>query len=531
MKTSLSVAVLVACAAGTATAQGPFGQPPSGFIVENPVLRRIWSLGMDSSQASRFAQVLLDSIGPRLTASPGIEAGQDWLVRTYEQLGISARKDRYGTWRGWRRGRSHLDLLQPRVRSLEAMILAWSPGTNGQTVRGQVVTLPTGDSAAFSSWLGTVSGKVVLVSNPQPTCRPDNSWTEHGTQQTVDRMRAARTAGNQSWVQRLQSLGVGGPGGASRLVARLEQAGAIGVLQSNWSNGWGVQKIFGTSAQRVPVFDVSCEDYGLLWRLAEHNQGPVVDLMAESEFLGEVPVFNVLGEIRGRELPNEYVMLSAHFDTWDGSSGATDNGTGTVIMMEAMRLLRAAYPAPRRTILVGHWSGEEQGLNGSRAFAAENPGVVEGLQALFNQDNGTGRVQNISAAGLVGAVPYLARWLSQVPADITRNITFGFTGSPSGGGSDNASFICSGAPGFSLGSGSWDYGTYTWHTNRDTYDKISWEDVKNNAVLTAMLVYLASEERERVPRDRRSVMAPQGPGQTPSQWPSCQPGQRSTPAN
>jgi len=237
---------------------------------------------------------------------------------------------------------------------------------------------------------------------------------------------------------------------------------------------------------------------------------------------------HVIGEIRGRELPNEYVMMSAHFDSWDGSSGATDNGTGTIVMLEAMRLLRAAYPNPRRTILVGHWSGEEQGLNGSRAFAAENPRIVEGLQALFNQDNGTGRIVNVSAAGLVGATPLLARWLGQVPVDLTRDIRFGFTGSPAGGGSDNASFICSGAPGFGLGSGSWDYGAYTWHTNRDTYDKISWDDIRNNATLTAMLVYLASEDRERVPRERRSVL-PNTPAGTPGQWPSCQPGQRATP--
>jgi len=530
MRAMATAALLVATTAAGASAQG-FGQGPSGFIVENPVLRRIWALGMDSSQASRFAQVLLDSVGPRLTASPGMESGQDWLVQTYQRMGITARKERYGTWRGWRRGRSHLDLVQPRVRSLEAMILAWSPGTNGQTVRGEVVGLPSGDSTAFNSWIGSVRGKVVMVSNPQPTCRPESSWQEHATPQTLERMRAARTANNQAWARRLQSLGVSGPGAANRLVARLEEAGAVGILQSNWSNGWGVNKIFSTNAQRVPVYDVSCEDYGLLWRLAENNQGPVVDLMAESEALGEIPVFNVIGEIRGRELPNEYVMLSAHFDSWDGSSGATDNGTGTVVMLEAMRLLREAYPNPRRTILVGHWSGEEQGLNGSRAFAAENPRIVQGLQALFNQDNGTGRVVNMSAAGLVGATPFLAKWLGQIPADLTRHIDFGFTGSPSGGGSDNASFICSGAPGFSLGSGSWDYGTYTWHTNRDTYDKISWDDVKNNAVLTAMLVYLASEERERVPRDRRGVMAPQGQQQQPGQWPTCQPGQRATPQN
>jgi Zn-dependent M28 family amino/carboxypeptidase len=168
------------------------------------------------------------------------------------------------------------------------------------------------------------------------------------------------------------------------------------------------------------------------------------------------------------------------------------------------------------------------GLVGSRAFAADHPEIVQGLQALFNQDNGTGRVINLSSAGLVNASANLARWLSNIPADITRNITFGFPGSPAGGGSDNASFICSGAPAFGLGSEAFDYFNYTWHTNRDTYDKLNWDDLRNNATLTAMLVYLASEDPQRVPRERRDVM--RGPGGGPGIWPACEQPPRATPS-
>ena len=292
-----------------------------------------------------------------------------------------------------------------------------------------------------------------------------------------------------------------------------------GVLTNTWSSGWGVDRIFSAVTERTPVFDVSCEDYGLLYRLAANNQGPVAEITAESQSLGEVPSSNVIAEIRGSELPDEYVLLSAHFDSWDGGSGATDNGTGTITMLEAMRILKAVYPNPRRTILVGHWNAEEMGLVGSRAFAADNPRIVEGLQALFNQDNGTGRIQNLSASGLVNASANMARWLSNLPADITRNVTFGFPGSPAGGGSDNASFICSGSPGFGLGSENFDYFSYTWHTNRDTYDKLDWDDLRNNATMVAMLAYLASEDPQRVPRERRTILPAQG-GQ-PGQWPAC----------
>jgi Zn-dependent M28 family amino/carboxypeptidase len=219
-------------------------------------------------------------------------------------------------------------------------------------------------------------------------------------------------------------------------------------------------------------------------------------------------------------------VLSAHFDSWDGGSGATDNGTGTVTMLEAMRIIAETYPNPKRTIIAGHWSGEEQGLNGSRAWAADHPEVVEGLQALFNQDNGTGRVVNISMQGLPGAAPHFARWLSEIPTDITRHIDLVTPGTPGGGGSDYAAFVCYGAPAFSLSSLSWGYGAYTWHTQRDTFDKLVMDDVMNNATLTAMLTYLASEDPEMVSRERRAVM-PMGRGGEPREWPTCRDGARS----
>ena len=528
----LRVATFLALLTATTAAAQGFGQP-SGFAVDDPVLRRIWAIGNDSSQLEHLAQVLFDSLGPRLTASPGMNAAQNWLAQTYTAWGIPARKEQYGTWRGWRRGATHVDLVAPRVRSLEATALAWSPPTpKGRPVRAPVVILPdVADSAGLVAWLPQAKGKFVLISLPQPTCRPDDSWEKWATQSTADSLKARRTAAQQAWQQRLQRTGYAGTGTVAvvaLLSRRLEAAGVAGIIGSLWSQGWGVQKVFQAYTDRAPVLDVACEDYGLLYRLAENKQGPLIEVTAESQPLGEVPVFNVVGEMKGTQLPNEYVMLSAHFDSWDGGSGATDNGTGTITMLEAMRILKLVYPNPRRTILVGHWSGEEQGLNGSRGFVADHADIVNGLQALFNQDNGTGRIETMSASGFPNAAANLARYLSRVPADITRNIRFSFPGAPSGGGTDHASFVSCGAPGFGLGSGDWDYGRYTWHTNRDTYDKISFDDVKNNAALTAMLVYLASEDTTRMPRERRDVFQPRPNGQ-PGAWPDCQQPQRATP--
>jgi hypothetical protein len=519
----LSLAALVA--------PGPVGAQT--FPTEDPVIRRLWQLGMEESRAGQLAQVLMDSIGPRLTGTPGQRAAHDWAVKMYESWGIPARNEQYGTWTGWRRGITHIDLIAPRVRSLEGMTMAWSGGTGGRPAEGDVVVLPEAMTAqAFQAWLPSVRGKFVAVDFAEPTCRPNSQWEEYGAPasgfggtSSFERLSTARDEARQAWQARVRGTGLS----IGDLRLRLEEAGAAGILHSRWSNDYGVNKIFGTNTRRIPSVDLSCEDYGLVVRLAQNNQGPRLRITAEAEFLADAPTFNTIAEIKGSQLPNEYVLLSAHFDSWDGSSGATDNGTGTITMMEAMRILKVAYPNPRRTILVGHWSGEEQGLNGSRAFAHDHPEIVQGLQALFNQDNGTGRVVNISMQGLTGAGAHFGAWLAKIPQEITGFINLNIPGSPGGGGSDYASFICAGAPAFSLSALNWGYGTYTWHTNRDTYDKIVMDDLRNNATLTAMLTYLASEDPQKVSRERR-VLANPRTGE-PGQWPQCRDGARTPPTN
>jgi Zn-dependent M28 family amino/carboxypeptidase len=267
---------------------------------------------------------------------------------------------------------------------------------------------------------------------------------------------------------------------------------------------------------------LSCEDYGLVYRLTEDGRNPQVRMNLDAQLLGEQPVFNTIATIPGSSKKDEYVMLSAHFDSWDGSSGATDNGTGTLTMMEAMRILKLVYPHPKRTILVGHWSSEEEGLVGSRAFTEDHPEVVQGLQVLLNQDNGTGRIVRASGGGLPDAAAHLQKWIDSLPPVYKEQIDFGGAGLPGGGGSDHASFACYGAPAVELGGLNWDYGNYTWHTNRDTYDKVVFDDLKHNATLAAMLVYLASEDPVFIDRTK-------SPGNWPENWPAnCGDGARRT---
>jgi carboxypeptidase Q len=523
-RTLTFAAALAVCAGATpASAQT--------WAVHDPVMQQIWQHGMVDSHAMRIAQVLTDSIGPRLTGTPQFDAGVDWAVSLLNGWGVDARREQYGTWNGWRRGITHVDLIRPRVRSLEGMMLAWSPGTGGRPVEAQVVAVPAFASPdEFDRWLPSVRGRIVAMDFPQPTCRPLSHYEQFGQTypggggagggqaQPGPRNAAERLVQQRREAQ--QRFSANKPN-ANAMRMRLEEAGAVAILQSNWSNDLGVNKIFSTNTRRTPTVDLSCEDYGLVYRLAANNQGPVIRIVAEAEDRGEVPAYNVIGMMRGSELPDEYVMLSAHFDSWDGGSGATDNGTGSTVMLEAMRILRQVYPNPKRTIVIGLWGGEEHGLHGSRRFVAMHPGIVNNIQALFNQDNGTGRVSNISFQGFTGVGSAFGDWMTRIPQQITSHINILNPGFPGSGGTDHASFVCAGAPAFNLSSNSWNYNTVTWHTNRDTFDKIVEEEIRNNATLTAMLVYLASEHPERLSREQRDM------GNL--SWPQCQPGATQSP--
>jgi carboxypeptidase Q len=486
----------------------------------NTVVDNIIKEASENSQLKQLAHELTDGIGPRLVGTPQMKQAHDWAIAKYKSWGISARNEKWGEWRGWERGVSHIDMVYPRVKTLEGMQLAWSPSTGGKTVTAETVILAdVSDSISFQKWLPSVKGKFVMISMNQPTGRPDYNWQEFATKESFDRMKAERTALSEAWVKRLNNIGLSPVFNARSLALAVEKAGAAGIIASNWSAGFGVNKIFGAHTTKIPTIDLALEDYGLLYRLTESGIKPKISVRADSKELGMVPTFNTLAEIKGTEKPDEYVMLSAHFDSWDGGTGATDNATGTITMLEAMRILKKVYPNPKRTILVGHWGSEEQGLNGSRAFVEDHPEVVKNLQALFNQDNGTGRVVTLTGQGFQHASEYLPRWLAAVPESIRSHIQTSFPGTPATGGSDYASFLAAGAPGFSLSSLGWSYGNYTWHTNRDTYDKIIFDDVQNNAILTAILVYMASEDPQKTPREKSILPVDPRTGK-PGVWPA-----------
>ncbi|MEE2710682.1 MAG: M20/M25/M40 family metallo-hydrolase [Gemmatimonadota bacterium] len=497
---------------GIAVAAPAIGQT---LATEDKILKSIWTEAMENSQLEQLAHELFDVIGPRLVGTPQANKAHDWALEKYKGWGIAAQNEEWGKWRGWERGVTHIDLIEPRVRTLEGTMLAWSPGTGPQGVTAGLIILSDVDSVAFQAWLPQVEGKFVMMSVPPVTGRTDANWEQYALPPSVERMKAARDCLQKNWNDRIRRYGYN----TRTLPVALEEAGAAGVITNRWAAGWGVDRIFSAYTKNIPTVDISIEDYGLLYRLVQFGDNPVLKIVTTARETGEVPTYNTIARLEGTDKADEYVMLSAHFDSWDGASGATDNGTGTLVMMEAIRILKAVYPNPKRTVLVGHWGSEEQGLNGSRAFVKDHPEIVEKLQALFNQDNGTGRVVRMSGSGFIHAGEFLGRWLSQVPQEVTSHIKLTVPGMPSGGGTDHASFVAVGAPGFGIGSLSWDYFRYTWHTNRDTYDKVVFDDLKNNVILAASLIYLASEDPEFFPREKRMLPINQKTGER-REWPT-----------
>ena len=258
---AVRVLSLVALLAG---ALAPAALSAQRLADADPVLQRIWEEGMGNSHFPELSQVLLDQIGPRLTGSPQSERAQEWAVETLRGWGIEARLEQYGTWEGWDRGPSHVDLISPRVRCLEGRILAWSPGTDGRPVEGGIAYLPQIDSPAdWLTFLGTVAGRWVMLSFPEPTCRANEQWDEFAMPGSAERMAAERAAAERRWQQSLASTGSDDTRGRD-LHAQLEEAGAAGIITSQWPGSYGTTRVFNAYNRRTPTFELGCEDYGLV---------------------------------------------------------------------------------------------------------------------------------------------------------------------------------------------------------------------------------------------------------------------------
>jgi carboxypeptidase Q len=279
---------------------------------KDPVVESIIKEATENSQLEKLGHELMDGIGPRLVGTPQMKNAHDWAVAKYQDWGISAENQQWGEWKSWERGISHIDMVHPRVQSLRGTQLAWSPSTPKKGVTAELVVLPTvNDSMAFVNWLPNVKGKLVMISMPQPTGRPDYNWEEFATEKSFEKMKKERDEQSDAWDENMKNTGLD----RRSLPVALEEAGAVGIVASYWSRGFGVNKIFSAYTKEIPTVDLELEDYGMLYRLVESGQKPQLHIVAESKDLGVAPTFNTIAEIKGSEKPDEYVILSAHFDS------------------------------------------------------------------------------------------------------------------------------------------------------------------------------------------------------------------------
>ena len=220
---------------------------------ENPVIQNIIKEATENSQLERLAHELLDVVGPRLVGTPQMQNAHDWAVSQYGKWDIPAKNEQWGEWRGWERGISHIDMVYPRVQTLDGMQLAWNPSTSSEGVTAEAIVLPkVEDSIAFQNWLPNVKGKFVMISMKQPTGRPDYNWEEFASEESFNKMKEERGKQTKAWRENIKNTGYN----RRTIIAALEDAGAAGIVASYWSKGFGVNKIFRASTKKIPTVDL-----------------------------------------------------------------------------------------------------------------------------------------------------------------------------------------------------------------------------------------------------------------------------------
>ena len=525
--------------------------------VDTEMYWKIRREGMERSQAMRTLHVLTDVYGPRLTGSPNFKGAADWTIKQMESWGF--KNAHLEPWDfghpGWLNERLSAHIVSPVKDALVCEALAWTPGTNG-AVKGQAFQLvlperPTKES--FTAFLegirNQVRGKIVLVGRHQfvpVTFNPQNKRREDQEARNQYDPNAppapspfaapspSPAASPQASPQPPRLLTQAQIGEqldqflvASGALVRINDAGREhGQIRAFNNRTFDVSKA-------VPTVVMRNEDYGRISRILAGGT-PVeleFDIVNRSYPEGRTS-YNVIGEIPGTDKADEVVMLGGHLDSWHAATGATDNAIGCTIMLEAARILHTLGVRPRRTIRVALWSGEEQGLLGSKAYVKEHFGTFENpkpeyfkFNGYFNIDSGTGRVRGANVFG----PPETATILRQALAPFEDLGVMGAiaTTSRRTGGTDSTSFNEAGLPGIGLGQDPIEYGTHTWHTNLDTYERIVENDVKIAAIVVAAAVYQLAMREEMLPRFSKERMpAPPPPTPTPSPSPTPAPSPR-----
>jgi carboxypeptidase Q len=478
-----------------------------------------------NSQVMKTLSYLTDVHGPRLTNSPSMRQAAEWAKTTLVDWGL--RNVHFEPWgpfgRGWTNERFVASMVSPQPFVLHGYPKAWTPGTDGRvTAELARVTLDT--EADFEKHRGKLKGKIVLLAPRDRGTRSSDSPDQDPSFEPLIR-RYTDEELRQLQEERIRaerSTRRGGPGSRSqdeefrrKRMQFLVSEGAVAILERSRGEGNGVIGVQGArsgeemrqpkSPPVLPQVVLAVEHYGRLSRILDKQIPITIDLEIENTFTDtDLNSFNVIAELPGTDRKDEVVMIGAHFDAWHAATGTTDNGASSAVVMEVLRILKRTGLTPRRTIRMGLWTGEEQGLLGSRAYVKQHfadPATMalqpahEKLSVYFNMDNGGGAFRGVYLQGNVAAKPILEAWMAPFEDMGMTTLTMRNTG-----GTDHLAFDAVGLPGFQFIQDPLDYDTRTHHTNLDFYERAFEEDLIKNAIVLATFAYQAASRDALFPR-------------------------------
>jgi carboxypeptidase Q len=477
-RSALLVVAFLALAPRMAPAQGEPSVETKGATVA--ILDEIEK----KSELMANLEYLCDMIGPRLTGSPNLKRANEWTRDRFKDYGLeNAHLESWKIARGWTRGPASGRVVSPVEQRLWVESAGWSPSTNGP-VKGPVVYFKVERLEDFEGYKGKLKGAWVVFL--PVTVQPTPKKTAEGERMGGDR---AANAASRAVLSALYG----------KIMDFLVAEGAAGILRDSNKEHALIDMTGATTdftISKLPQAFLSTESYGLLWRLLK--RGPV-----EAEFElkntitdGEVEVFNTVAELRGTEKPDEVVIIGGHLDSWDLGTGATDNGTGTMAVLEAARALKAAGVKPRRTIRFILFSGEEQGLHGSKHYVKDHESEMAKVSGVLVHDMGTGKVTSI---GLQGRYD-LREPVQGIVEPFQKLVNMDELSMRNMGGTDHLSFLPSGVPAFAVVQDPAEY-RKTHHTPSDTFDKVYADEVNQGAKVLAAWAYNVAMRPDLLPRD------------------------------
>jgi carboxypeptidase Q len=509
--------------------------------VDMETIGRIRYEGFRNSKVMEFATGLMDSIGERLTGSPNMKRANEWTRDQLTAIGLSnAHLEPWGPFgRGWANQYINVRMTSPDIAPLLVYAKAWTPGTNG-VVQGKCIRVTIDDKKDFDKYKGKLAGMIVIF-GPDADVKPitdapykrdsDDDLAKLADYQIPGErppFRLADLVKRQQFVKDLNQFFADEKVLAVIDHSRGTSGGGTVFVQSGGSYKPG-------ETTTIPQLTMALEHWSRIARLLQQKKDVSLELNVINTFYDDDPMqYDTIAEIPGTDKKDEVVMLGAHLDSWHAGTGATDNGAGTIVMMEAVRILKALDIKPRRTIRIGLWSGEEEGLLGSQGYVEHHFGsrppmdepAMKGMPTLlrreagdvtvkpeqakisayFNVDNGTGKIRGIYLQENEAVAPIFEAWMKPFKDLGMTTLTMRNTG-----GTDHQSFDAVGVPGFQFIQDPIEYESRTHHSNMDVYDRLQPDDLKQISVIVASFVYDAAMRDQMLPRKPIEKALPKEP--------------------